>query len=127
MRGRKPRPSWQRRLTGNAGKRAENRAEPDLPPPDPSFDNPPALLAAYPMAVEEWRRLAPLLRRNRQVTEADRSALIAVCIEWHRYHDALTKAQERPVIVTPAVIRLRKIPCGIFNLLIFFPMLIFAD
>jgi P27 family predicted phage terminase small subunit len=78
-------------LEGNPGKRPLNRAEPQHPPATDSFDAPPAELADHVRAAAEWRRLAPLLRQSRTVTEADRSALIAVCLEWARYLEATAK------------------------------------
>lgn len=88
MRGRKPKPTAQKLLEGNPGKRPVNTAEPQPPPLDASFDTPPAELASRPDARAEWLRLAPMLRRCRQITEADRSALLALCLEWARYLEA---------------------------------------
>lgn len=101
MKGRKPRPSAQRRLAGNPGHRATNQSEPDPPPVTDAFDLPPAELDDLPTAQAEWRRLAPMLRQCRQVTEADRGALLALCIEWDRYLEARVKAQPR-VIAAPS-------------------------
>jgi len=41
-----------------------------------------------------------MLRQLRQVTEADRGALIALCIEWSRYIDATHKVRELGLVVT---------------------------
>ena len=87
MRGRKPKPTVQKLLEGNPGKRAINREEP-RPPAPTTLDVPPPDLADNPEATTEWIRLAPMLARARQITEADRAALIAVCIEWARYRAA---------------------------------------
>ena len=95
MRGRKPKSAAQRALEGNPGKRALNDREPTPPAVDDSFDEPPAVFADLPVATAEWRRLAPLLRQCRQVTEADRSALVALCLEWDRYLEAREKAYPR--------------------------------
>ena len=97
MRGRKPKPTAEKVLTGNPGKRPLNDREPVLPPIDTSFDDPPPLFAEIPAAQTEWRRLAPMLRRCRQITEADRAALIALCLEWARYLEAREKAFPRIV------------------------------
>lgn len=96
MRGRKPRPTAFRVLNGNPGHRPTNDREPEPPPLD-DFETPPDVLSAIPDAVAEWRRLAPLLRRCKQITEADRTALLALCIEWARYLEAQTKAFPRVV------------------------------
>ena len=71
MRGRKPRPTVQRVLDGNPGKRPINDAEPQPPPlatgpiggalelpGEPVPDE----LDGHAAAVKEWRRLVPMLR-----------------------------------------------------------------
>jgi P27 family predicted phage terminase small subunit len=88
MRGRKPKPTEQRRLEGNPGRRPFNVAEPHLPAFAVSI---PEELIPFPVAVTEWQRLAPMLGRSRQVTEADRAALTALCLEWARYLVALAE------------------------------------
>ena len=100
MRGRKPKSSAQRRLDGNAGKRAFNHDEPQLPPlPDSVFDTPPPELANNPAAQAEWLYQAPKLRKARQITASDRSALLALCIEWARYLAAIDGIERRGLIV----------------------------
>lgn len=97
MRGRKPKPTEQRALEGNPGKRPLNVDEPAHDVPSHAFDEPPADLAGA--AAQEWRRLAPQLRRARQVTEADRGALIAACLEWAIYLDASRRVAELGLVV----------------------------
>lgn len=100
MRGRKPKSTGARKLSGNAGKRPLNKAEPQPPAPDPdTFDTPPAELDGQTLAAAEWRRLAPMLRRIRQVTDADRSALVALCLEWGRYIEATQKTLQLGLVV----------------------------
>jgi len=100
MRGRKPKPTAQRQLEGNPGHRRLNAREPQPPAPDAAtFDEPPPELAGQPLAAAEWRRLAPMLRQARQITEADRGALIALCLEWGRYIDATSKVQLLGLVV----------------------------
>lgn len=89
MRGTKPKPTAQRLLEGNPGKRALNDREPQPDPVGDDFDTPPPIVATEPEAIAEWLRLAPMLRKCRQVTEADRAALIACCIEWAHYRKAV--------------------------------------
>jgi P27 family predicted phage terminase small subunit len=103
-RGRKPRPTAAKLLDGNPGRRPINLAEPLPPEVTTAFDEPPIELAADPAQPEglavaraEWRRLAPMLRRCRQITEADRTALLALCLEWDRYLEARAKAYPRVV------------------------------
>jgi len=89
MRGRKPKPTTQKLRDGNPGKRPVNRHEPQPPTSEAdTFDQPPPELAGHLIAIAEWTRLAPMLRKCRQITDADRSALIAVCLEWARYLEA---------------------------------------
>jgi P27 family predicted phage terminase small subunit len=81
------------------GPRRRNPHEPQPPAPDDTFDGPPAEVLALPRAAAEWARLAPMLRKGKQVTEADRAALIAVCIEWSRYLEAIGKVTAAGMIV----------------------------
>lgn len=105
MRGRRPIPTARKRLAGNPGKRALPQNEPEPPPlaePGDALEAP-AELEDRPLALAEWRRLAPMLRAARQVSEADRSALLAVCLEWARYLEATKKTAELGLVVrTPA-------------------------
>jgi P27 family predicted phage terminase small subunit len=74
MRGRKPKPTRLKFLTGNPGKRPLNedepRPEPDIP------DCPPELGLA---AQREWARLVGELGKLRVLTHLDRAALAAYC------------------------------------------------
>ena len=100
MRGRKPKPTAQRLLEGNPGKRPLNRDEPTLPPlTDPEFDTPPPELDDNADAQAEWMRQAPRLRQARQISSADRAALIAVCLEWARYLEALRRVKKHGMVV----------------------------
>jgi len=104
-RGRKPKSTAQRRLEGNPGKRALNAEEPAPPPldTDPEFDTPPPELADDPIARTEWTRLAPMLRQCRQITLADRGALLALCMEWSKYLTATAAIPRFGMIVaTPS-------------------------
>jgi P27 family predicted phage terminase small subunit len=99
MRGRKPKPTARRKFEGNPGKRPFNLQEPQHDVPTEAFDRPPAELAAQPLAAAEWRRLAPVLRRSRTVTEADRSALLALCLEWARYLEATAQIRKDGLVI----------------------------
>ena len=83
--GRRPQPTALKVLRGNPSKRPINRDEPTIAPADESFDTPPRELANDPDAEKEWRRVAPLLRVARLVTESERAALVALCQQWSRY------------------------------------------
>ena len=99
MRGRKPKPTSQKVLEGNPGKRQLNVAEPQLPAPVDAFDAPPQELAGDGVASAEWSRLAPILRRSRTVTEGDRGVLVALCQQWSRYQDANGKVAVAGMVV----------------------------
>jgi P27 family predicted phage terminase small subunit len=102
-RGTKPQPTWKRKLAGNPGRRPLNEREPQLPVPSAAFDETPAELQRFPAAIAEWQRLAPMLRLGRHITEADRGALVAVCLEWARYLDAMAQvAKSGMVVLTPS-------------------------
>ncbi len=61
---------------------------------------PPPELADVPGAVDEWRRLYPMLRTVRMITEADRAALLALCLEWARYLEASENARGAMILKT---------------------------
>jgi P27 family predicted phage terminase small subunit len=100
MRGPKPKPTARRVLEGNASHRPLPADEPKPPAPAADFDAPPLELSDHPAAIAEWSRLAPMLRLAGQVTLADRSALIALCLEWDRYLDATKQVQKHGLVVT---------------------------
>jgi len=89
MRGRRPKPTRQRELEGNPGHRPFNAEEPILEALSDTAI--PPELAADGAATAEWQRLVPLLLKARQVSDADRTALIAVCREWSLYVEATSK------------------------------------
>jgi P27 family predicted phage terminase small subunit len=77
MRGRKPKPTYLKLVTGNPGKRAINRNEPQprrqlVRAPDELSDD----------AKVEWKRIAPELYRMGLLTVADRATFAAYCEEW---------------------------------------------
>lgn len=99
-RGRKPTPTARRRLEGNPAHRPLNDAEPRLPAPVAGdFDPAPPELARHPHGATEWNRLAPMLRQAGQITPADRSALLALCIEWDRYLTAMNEVHKLGLVV----------------------------
>jgi P27 family predicted phage terminase small subunit len=87
-------------LRGNPGHRPLNVDEPQLPSVNGDvFDAPPMELAGDPAAAAEWGRLAPMLRCARQVTEAERGSLIALCQQWSRYLNANSKAEAAGMVI----------------------------
>lgn len=102
MRGPRPKPTATRKREGNPGKRAFNPDEPALPTVRPWRDRVPVILVEDAVAASEWRRLAPLLRRARVLTDVDINTLLAYCQQWSTYQHALAKAPaEQRVTYTP--------------------------
>jgi P27 family predicted phage terminase small subunit len=97
MRGRKPKPTREHELNGNPSRKQLNKREPKPFVPSADFDEPPPELDGE-IAQDEWRRLAPILRRARMVTEGDRTSLLALCQQWDIYLTALGKV--RSLVVT---------------------------
>jgi len=90
--GRRKQPAALKLLRGNPGK----RRGPNLPPPPigPDFDTPPLELTDNDRARHEWQRVAPLLRESGYVGDAERSTLLALCLEWATYLEAQTKLRK---------------------------------
>lgn len=89
MRGRRPKPTRLKLLTGNPGKRPFNDAEPR---PEPVVPECPPELSE--LARREWDRLAPELAKLRIVTNLDRAALGAYCSAyalWAEANEAIQK------------------------------------
>jgi P27 family predicted phage terminase small subunit len=101
MRGRKPKPTRLRVLEGNPGRRPFNEREPS--PPLAALEDVPVEIADNQRAVQEWQRLAPMLRDLRVLTEADRGSLLALCQQWSLYQEATSKiAQAGMVVKSPS-------------------------
>lgn len=83
MRGRKPKPTHLKLVTGNPGRRPINRREPR---PAAGLPTAPAELAAD--AKTEWRRVARALHRAGLLTAIDRAALAAYCQTYARWRQA---------------------------------------
>lgn len=89
MRGRKPRPTHLKLVTGNAGRRPLNRREPRAVP---ALPEPPAHLSTA--ALEEWKRLAPELARLGVLTSLDRAALAGYCQAYADWIEAEAKLRQ---------------------------------
>jgi P27 family predicted phage terminase small subunit len=74
MRGRRPKPTRMKLLTGNPGKRPMNK---DEPRPEATVPDCPDALG--PVARAEWDRLASELGKLNLLTNLDRAALAAYC------------------------------------------------
>lgn len=85
VRGPKPKPTSIKLLEGNPGKRKINKNE-------PKYESSEELLKPLPFlstyAKKEWKRIAPLLLKNKLLTDADVSALGAYCQSYHRWIQA---------------------------------------
>lgn len=84
MRGRKPKPTHLKLVTGNPGKRRLNRAEPKLEAG--GVPQPPAELSSD--ARNEWRRVARQLHQAGLLAGLDRAALAAYCQAYARWRAA---------------------------------------
>ena len=96
--GRRPQPTALKILRGNPGKRRlAPELEPTPPALDASFDTPPPELRGDRRAQAEWRRVAPLLRGCGLITQGDRGAVIALCLEWSTYLGARWQIQRHGI------------------------------
>jgi P27 family predicted phage terminase small subunit len=89
MRGRRPKPSRIKALTGNPGKRPINVHEPRPVPALP--DCPPEL---SPAGRQEWARLSAELSKLNLITHLDRGALATYCAAYGFWTEALEQIQK---------------------------------
>jgi P27 family predicted phage terminase small subunit len=89
MRGRRPKPSRLKAITGNPGKRPLNDQEPQ---PEAAIPDCPAELG--PVAQSEWHRLARELVSLRLLTHLDRAALAAYCGAYALWAEATAAIQK---------------------------------
>lgn len=89
MRGRKPKPTKLKVLTGNPGKRPLNHHEPRPEPAVP--DCPPELSET---AQREWQRLVGELSKLNLLTHLDRAALAAYCNAYAMWVEAIEAIQK---------------------------------
>ena len=96
MRGRKPKPTRIKQLTGNPGKRRINPKEPDpglpagLPIPPTHFNR---------AAKKEWNRAGSVLLESRILTRADIALLEAYCRLYGRWDEAERKVRRQGMII----------------------------
>lgn len=97
-RGRKPKPTAQKELEGNPGKRPLNKNEPKFAPKAPGC---PTWLTLE--AKAEWRRLVAELDAIGMLTKVDRAAMATFCQQWAIYKDAieLVKRDGMVLMVAP--------------------------
>ncbi len=89
MRGRRPKPTRMKVLTGNPGKRPLNQFEPRPNPIVP--DCPPEL---GPAAQREWARLVGELSSLGMITKLDRAALATYCGAYALWAEATEAIQK---------------------------------
>jgi P27 family predicted phage terminase small subunit len=94
MRGRRPKPTRIKALTGNPGKRPLNPHEPRPLPALP--DCPPEL---SPVARAEWMRLAAELSKLNLITQLDRGALAAYCGAYALWAESIEQIQKYGTMV----------------------------
>ena len=83
--GPRPTPTKLKVLRGSTRKDRLNPHEPQIEPAGDSFDATPLELGGALVAIAEWARVVPLLRKVGLVSELERGALIALCQQWSRY------------------------------------------
>ena len=94
MRGRRPKPTRLKMLTGNPGKRPMNKHEPK---PEPTVPECPTELG--PVARQEWDRLAGELGKLKILTALDRAALAAYCGAYALWAEATEAIQKYGTMV----------------------------
>ena len=94
MRGRKPKPTHLKAITGNPGKRALNAHE---PAPEIAIPECPPELS--PAAQREWQRLVSELAKLHLLTNLDRAALAAYCGAYALWAEATEAIQKFGVMV----------------------------
>ena len=97
--GRRKTPTQLKLLRGNPGRRRlAADTEPAPPAADESFDVPPAELDGNKRARAEWERVAPMLRFCGLVSQAERSTLTALCLEWSAYLGAQAELRKSRIV-----------------------------
>ncbi len=94
MRGRRPKPTRLKVLTGNPGKRPMNTHEPKPEPAVPECPN-----ELGPVARAEWDRLAGELGKLKILTALDRAALAAYCGAYALWAEATEAIQKYGTMV----------------------------
>ncbi len=94
MRGRRPKPTRLKLLTGNPGKRPLNADE-----PKPEAATPECPVELGPVARREWDRMAAELAPLRILTQLDRAALAAYCGAYAMWAEATESIQKYGTMV----------------------------
>jgi P27 family predicted phage terminase small subunit len=94
IRGRRPKPTRIKALTGNPGKRPLNAHEPR---PEPAAPECPAELS--PAARQEWMRLTAELAKLNLITHLDRGALATYCGAYALWAESMVQIQKYGTMV----------------------------
>jgi P27 family predicted phage terminase small subunit len=94
MRGRRPKPTRMKVLTGNPGKRPLNDTEPR---PQAAVPDCPSELGD--LARQEWNRLVGELAALKMLTNLDRAALAAYCGAYALWAEATQASQKYGVMI----------------------------
>jgi len=94
MRGRRPKPTRLKVLTGNPGKRPLNLRE-----PRPAAEPPECPAELGPVAKCEWERMVAELSKLRILTQLDRAALAAYCGAYALWAEATEAIQKYGTMV----------------------------
>ena len=94
MRGRRPKPTHLKVVTGNPGKRPLNARE-----PKPAVAMPTCPAHLNPSAKAEWKRLARQLHDIGILCSLDRATLAGYCQAYGRWVEAERKLKETPAIL----------------------------
>lgn len=97
--GRRPAPTKLKILRGTLRSNRINTREPIPPPASEAIDTPPDELDGDEVARAEWARVVPMLRRIGLISDAERSALIAMCQQWARYVTAHNTIRKRGMVI----------------------------
>lgn len=93
-RGRKPKPTEQKKLEGNPGKRGLNNQE-----PKPETKIPPCPSHLKGEARKEWDRVTKELLALNIISEIDRASLVAYCTAWGMYVKACGKLEKQSEVM----------------------------
>jgi len=96
MAGRKPKPTWLKDVSGNPGKRSQNKNEPK--PARATSHRAPAGLS--PEAKKHWAIVAKQLADVGILTNLDKSALVVYCEAWARWRIATDHVHAEGMLVT---------------------------
>lgn len=96
--GPRPAPTAFKILKGTRKDRI-NVNEPKIDPAPPEFDEPPIELDGDQVAIDEWQRVIPMLRRAGVISVVEKSALIAMVQQWSRYIDAQKEIMENGSVI----------------------------